>query len=345
MESREISPDTDWRDAVSGSAGPVYLPVGIPAAFKNLISSAPTSEAASALRKQVEPSEAEQVVTSFERADPLGEARWCVTPHLVHQYRNRVLLLATGRCLGYCRYCFRRNFTARSGGFIGAAELETICAYLATHPEVKEILVSGGDPMSGSPAELAGLLDRVRFARPDLLLRLCTRAPVFAPELFTAERIAYFRGIRPLWLIPHINHSAELGTDQIRALSACVDAGIPVQSQTVLLRGVNDNPEILADLFHRLVCLGVKPGYLFQCDLAPGTSHFRVPLARCHEIWNALVPLVSGLSQPVFAVDLPGGGGKYPLAVSALADSFIREQSPDTLSARGIDGKVYTYHS
>jgi len=335
----------DWRDAESGSASPVYLPVGIPKAFKNLINSAPTPEAASALRKQVEPSEAEQVIQSFERADPLGEARWCVTPHLVHQYRNRVLLLVTGRCLGYCRYCFRRNFTARSEGFIDEIELETVCAYLSSHPEVREILISGGDPMSGSPAELAAILDRIRAVSPDILLRLCTRAPVFAPELFSAELIAYLRGIRPLWLIPHINHPAELGPAQRLALSACIDAGIPIQSQTVLLHGVNDNPEILADLFHSLVCLGVKPGYLFQCDLAPGTSHFRVPLARSLETWNALLPLVSGLSLPVFAVDLPGGGGKYPLSVPALADSFIRENDPCTLSARGIDGKVYTYHS
>jgi len=345
MESRDLSDQCDWRNAESGSAGPVYLPVGIPAAFKTLIASAPTPEAASALRRQVEPTDAEHVLLPFERADPLGEARWCVTPHLVHQYRNRVLLLVTGRCLGYCRYCFRRNFTARSEGFIGKAELDSVCAYLASRPDVQEILISGGDPLSGAPGELDAVLDRIRSVRPGIILRLCTRAPVFAPELFTAERIAYFRSIRPLWLIPHINHPAELGPAQLRALSACIDAGIPVQSQTVLLRGINDSPEILAELFHSLVSLGVKPGYLFQCDLAPGTSHFRVPLARGLEIWNSLRELVSGLSLPVFAVDLPGGGGKYPLSVPALADSCRHEKGSNSFSAPGIDGKVYTYRS
>ncbi len=345
MESRDSATDGDWRDAERGSASPVYLPVGILAAFKNLIATAPTIEAASALRKQVEFSDNEGVILPFERADPLGEARWCVTPYLVHQYHNRVLLLVTGRCLGYCRYCFRRNFTARSEGFISENELKTVCTYLSTHSEVQEILISGGDPMSGSPAELATVLDHIRSARPDLILRLCTRAPIFAPELFTTERIAYFRSLRPLWLIPHINHPAELGGEQVRALSACIDAGISVQSQTVLLQGINDSPEILADLFHRLVSLGVKPGYLFQCDLAPGTSHFRVSLDRGIEIWKELKELVSGLSLPVYAVDLPGGGGKYPLSVPALADTCCYQNGTDSFSAPGMDGKVYTYRS
>lgn len=333
----------DWRTEPLQPTGPATLPSGIPAAYASLIDGARSEEARAALCAQIKPSEREKTVLPCENADPLGEKRYCVTPHLVHQYPNRVLLLATGRCLGYCRYCFRRNFTARNEGFLDIAELTTVCEYLGANSAIREILVSGGDPMSGTFEELRTILDAIRLARPDILIRLCTRAPIFAPELFTPSLVAYFRSLRPFWLIPHINHGAELGDNQVRAISACIDSGIPIQSQTVLLRGVNDSSLVLSELFHTLVCLGVKPGYLFQCDLAPGTSHFRVSLDRGLAIWSELRTLLSGLSLPVYAVDLPCGGGKIPLSVLALSGTVTRNQDKKGFSAVGIDGKVYTY--
>lgn len=335
--------EVDWRS--DDAEGGVYLPVGIPPAFQRLIDTAPSSQTASALKREVMPSEAEVSVSPEETADPLGEARYLVTPHLVHQYANRVLLLATGKCVGYCRYCFRRNFTARSEGYIGQDELEKVCAYLELTPAVQEILVSGGDPLSGTGDELRSLLARIRASRPDILIRLCTRAPVYAPELFTDDLLYYLRSIRPLWVIPHINHPAELGPDQADCLQRIVDSGISVQSQTVLLRDVNDSPALLADLFHRLVTIGVKPGYLFQCDLAKGTSDFRVPLEQGLSIWKALRGMLSGLSLPEFAVDLPGGGGKFPLSVPALADKVCAFPTSGDFQVYGNDGKVYTYPS
>ena len=331
--------DDDWRTADEAAA---QLPEHITPPFQKLIDSA-EPRAADALRRQVSASDAEWDVAEAERADPLGEARYCVTPYLVHQYPNRALLLTTGRCLAYCRYCFRREFTARASGFLSDEQIRQALGYLRTHPEIREILVSGGDPMSGSVEQLSGLLTQLRAVSPQLLIRLCTRAPIFAPELFTDELITLLRAVRPLWVIAHINHPAELGTAQRNALLRCVDSGIPVQTQTVLLQGINDNPDILTELFHALVCMGIKPGYLFQMDLARGTANFRVPLERAANIWNALRTQLSGLSLPQFAVDLPGGGGKFPLSALILHDAIVSPLHDGRFSARGIDGKVYTY--
>ncbi|ULQ60506.1 KamA family radical SAM protein [Brucepastera parasyntrophica] len=333
----------DWRKTRVDGNNPADLPFLVSPAFKKLIDLAASPADREALRKQVEPSENEHLISPAETADPLGESRYCITPRLVHQYKNRVLLLVTGQCLGYCRYCFRRTYTSRSFGFISNDELEKVCGYLEQHPEVREILVSGGDPLSAPYKQLAGFLEKIREARTDILIRIGTRAPVFAPGLFSRKILSFFRSLRPLWVIPHINHPAELGEEQRKCLAAIRDSGIPMQSQTVLLREINDTPEILSSLFHELVCLGIKPGYLFQCDLAPGTSHFRVPLEQGINIWKELRQQLSGLSLPVFAVDLPDGGGKFPLSVPALSASVLYDKTGGFLSAAGIDGKVYTY--
>lgn len=331
---------TDWRKSTGTDT--VELPEHISPAFRKLIAAADT-EAAAALRRQVVKTAAENTAEPHEIADPLGEARYCITPYLVHQYPNRVLLLTTGRCISYCRYCFRREFTARTSGFITPEQIETVAAYVERNPQITEILVSGGDPMSGTYQQVCSVLHRIRIIRPNLIIRLCTRAPVFAPELFTPQLITVLQQMRPLWLIPHINHPAELGKEQIAALTACINNGIPVQSQTVLLRRVNDSADILADLFHRLTCLGVKPGYLFQTDMARGTADFRVPLDRAAELWKALKMKLSGLSLPQFAVDLPAGGGKFPLSALIAAEAVVTPLSDNSFSARGLDGAVYRY--
>ena len=330
----------NWRNETSNTV--IRLPEQITPAFSALIAAAEPA-ASAALRRQVLSSDDEDMVSEEERSDPLGEARYCVTPYLVHQYRNRVLLLSTGRCISYCRYCFRREFTARSSDFISDTQIGTVESYLIAHPEVQEILVSGGDPMSGSFGQIQHLLECLRSVRSDLLIRLCTRAPIFAPELFTENIITLLRSVRPLWVIAHINHPAELGTAQRQALTRCVDSGIPVQTQTVLLRGINDDPAVLAELFHALVCMGVKPGYLFQTDLARGTAHFRVPLEQAALIWKTLRKRLSGLSLPQFAVDLPNGGGKFPLSALLLYEDIVSPLKDGRFSARGIDGETYTY--
>ncbi len=330
--------NTDWR---TDTAVPQF-PRLVPSAFARLVEEA-DGPARQALIRQIEPDAGELVIAPEETPDPLGEGNYLVTPYLVHQYPNRVLALVTGKCLGHCRYCFRKSFTARSRGFLDKSEQKAIIDYLVKTPAVREILVSGGDPLTVPPDALFAFLQDLRAARTDLLIRLCTRAPVFAPELFTPEFVAQLADLQPLWVIPHINHPAELGAAQRECIAALRIAGIPQQSQTVLLRGVNDSPELLAGLFHELVCLGVKPGYLFQCDLAPGTASFRVPLREGMHIWLRLRNMLSGLSLPQYAVDLPGGGGKFPLSVPALTDRIVSCPDNESFQIQGNDGKVYTY--
>lgn len=331
----------DWRK-ITGSDTVSMLPEHITPAFQELIA-AQSGRYAEALRRQVTASAEELLIEPVERADPLGEARYCVMPYLVHQYPNRALLLSTGRCLSYCRYCFRREFTARSSGFLSKEHIAQVLSYLRSHPEVQEILVSGGDPLSGSFEQLAYLLQQLRSVSPQLVIRLCTRAPVFAPELFTQSLMTLLRSVRPLWVIAHINHPAELGSAQRRALTCCIDSGIPVQTQSVLLKDVNDDAAVLAELFHQLICMGIKPGYLFQTDMARGTAGFRVPLEKASIIWKELRRRLSGLSLPQFAVDLPNGGGKFPLSALMLYEDIVSPLKDGSFSARGIDGNVYIY--
>lgn len=343
--------EKNWRNLSAQQIVEAEQPVLISPAFKALIQQAETKaqtnpeyrKYADALRRQVEFSEAETYIADYETADPLGEQKYCVTPYLVHQYENRVLLLTTGKCLSYCRYCFRRGFTAREKGCITPEELQTVCAYISANSQITEVLVSGGDPLTCGFDTLKTILAALRNLRQNLIIRLCTRSPIFAPELFTQPLISLLKSCRPLWLIPHINHPAELGTAQKSALTSCIDAGIPVQSQTVLLRGINDSIETLVALFHTLTCLGIKPGYLFQLDAAAGTSHFRVPLKNALDLWKILEKKLSGLSCPKFAADLPGGGGKFPLSVLISAEKITEKYDNCFFSAIGTDNCIHKY--
>lgn len=334
--------EKNWREFSAAETADFEQPVLISSAFQKLIEEA-EPEDSKALRLQVEPSACEKTVCSYETADPLGEKKYCITPYLVHQYENRVLLITTGKCLSYCRYCFRRGLTARSQSYIGDGELKAVTDYIKSKPQVTEILVSGGDPLSGGFKKLERVLKKLRAVKDDLLIRLCTRAPIFAPELFTEELLHLLKKTKPLWLIPHINHPAELGKEQTNALNACIEAGIPIQSQTVLLKGVNDNEKTLIKLFHKLTCMGIKPGYLFQLDPAAGTSHFRVPLKEALDLWERTEPKLSGLSRPQFAADLPGGGGKFPLSALIYSKKIIEQKEDSSFSALGADGVIHKY--
>ena len=303
-------------------------------------------QALNALVRQVTFSDKEKTVAATETDDPLAAGRYVVRPlhrrtapvgtrvqtpaRIVHQYKNRCLFLTTGACFARCRYCFRRKSPALDYSFATQTETAELAAYLQMHGEIREVLLSGGDPLTASDAQLETLLSAVREKRPDVLIRLCTRAPVFAPERFTACTVSLLKRFKPLWLIPHINHAAEFSPrfspEAYAALAALVENGIPMQSQTVLLRGVNDSVEVLADLFHKLTLLGVKPGYLFQGDLAPGTSHMRVGIEKGIALYEKLRTELSGLSLPVYAVDIPGGGGKFNLLQlnPALFETSVR---------------------
>ena len=294
-----------------------------------------------AINRQCTASKAEEHVEDNELTDPLGAGFYQKTSRLVHQYKNRCLLLTTSRCFTYCRFCFRRSFAGQGTGFINSTEMAEVSEYLQSHPEIKEILISGGDPMTGSDQKLNALFFAIRKARPGILIRLCTRAPIFAPERFTKETIDLLKKYSPLWVIPHINHPVEISQkwskESYEVLKLLINNGIPIQSQTVLLRGINDNVEVLSELFENLVFMGIKPGYLFQTDLAQGTSHFRVPLEQGKQLYTELKKELSGLSLPTYAVDLPGGGGK----IKIMATNF--EKSGQNWKTVDSNGKEWFY--
>lgn len=248
-----------------------------------------------------------------ELADPLGEAIHRVGSRLIHHYSSRVLIRATGECPVFCRHCFRRNLLPGERGFLSSKEMEAVAAYLASHGEVREVLVSGGDPLTADEGRLEELLGRIRAGRPRLVIRVCTRAPITLPSRVTPELLGLLRRFRPLRVVTQANHPQELAPAAREALGALVEAGIPVHDQTVLLRGVNDAVETLEELFASLLRLGVSPYYLFQGDLAAGTAHFRVPLSRGLALYAELGKRLSGLELPRYAVDAPGGGGKVQL--------------------------------
>ena len=302
----------------------------------------PSAAAAfAALNRQCTPIPAENNVLECEFDDPLGAKKFMITPRLVRQYKNRCLLLSTSCCFSYCRFCFRRSFTGKTASFVSDEEIRQVTEWLSSHDEIQEILISGGDPLTAPDGELEKLFTELRKARPDILIRLGTRAPVFAPERFTPELISLMKRFKPLWVIPHVNHPAEISEkwspESYKCLFNIVDSGVPAQSQTVLLRGINDSVPVLAELFENLVKLGVKPGYLFQGDLAKGTGHFRVPLDEGVKLYSALKKELSGLSLPVYAVDLPGGGGK----VNIPATRFVRDG--DNWKYTDASGKSWYY--
>lgn len=305
----------------------------------------------SALCRQLLPDSREEFVLPGELADPLGAAHHQATDRMVHQYKNRVLVLTTSRCFAHCRYCFRKSYisgTSSPKEWLQEQEIDALCRYLAAHPEIQEALLSGGDPLTVPFHHIQELVARFRQARPGLLVRLCTRATSFNPAMFTSSLVEQLRNLRPLWLIPHINHPAEITAEYApesrAALARLVDSGIPVQSQTVLLRGVNDQVSTLARLFQDLASLGVRPGYLFQCDMVPGTSHFRVPVEEGLALYHQLRLELSGLSTPVYAVDLPGGGGKFNLLqLNPALNPTQVQRLEDCYQFTKSDGSVWRY--
>ena len=290
------------------------------------------------VRRQFMPDPLEESVDPFALDDPLGEEQYRLAPRLVHQYQDRALLLAGGSCAGFCRYCFRRHRMPgfrkpdlrnsrpeKEAAFISTEELERVLACLETRPAIREILVSGGDPLTAGDDTLEELFVKLRKARPDLHIRLCSRIPITNPARLTPETISLLARFKPIRIATHINHPRELDGAARTVLAAAAEAGIPVLVQTVLLRGINDNAETLASLFRECLSLGISPYYLFQLDLAPGTAHFRVPLKDGLAVYRDLEHLFDGPGLPAYALDLPGGGGKIHLNESVITGE---EDSP-----------------
>lgn len=276
------------------------------------------------------PAEAELSRLPWEEADPLSEAGFAgasgLEHRLVRQYPSRALVRATTECAAYCRFCYRRSIMDSGRGYVTRTELQAIGAALRKMPGLREILVSGGDPLVATDRKIGALLSTLRGAVPGVSLRICTRTPIVLPSRITPELMEMVRTGGPAWFVVHVNHPAELGLEAGAAFRRLVQAGIPVATQTVLLKGINDRPDILEALFSRILSLGAKPYYLFQGDLAAGTSRFRVSLSRGLEIYSQLRKSLSGLELPRYAVDVPGGLGKAYLPediVERTADGWL----------------------
>lgn len=274
----------------------------------------------------------------YETRDPIGDERYRVGARVIHHYRDRILILANDRCATYCRHCFRRHFTGHSTGRITTAEIDEAATYVADHPECSEALISGGDPLMLPDEHLDLLLRALREARGDLILRLATRMPVVQPARVTAETAAMLGSYAPLWVVIQANHHREITPEFRRSVGLLVDNGIPVLNQAVLLRGVNDDADTLEALMRGLVQCRVKPYYLFQGDLANGTSHFRTTIDEGLALMAELRRRLTGIAVPTYAVDLPDGAGKVP-----LTEATIVQREAQWYVLRDLDGNEHRY--
>jgi lysine 2,3-aminomutase len=264
------------------------------------------------IRRQIVPRAEEAHEARGDLRDPLGEEAHEVAPELIQRYPDRALLLATDRCAVYCRFCTRSRLVGNGGGPRSLDKLRPAFDYLRAHPEVRDLIVSGGDPLAMTTGRLTALLAELRAIPSIETIRLATRVPVVLPSRITAELLDALRPFHPLWVMTHFNHPKELSEAARAACRRLADAGFPVMNQSVLLRGVNDDPETLKALFRGLVRERVRPYYLLQMDPVRGTSHLRTPLARGVEIMEQLQGRLSGIALPKLIVDTPGGFGKVP---------------------------------
>ncbi|MBS9475785.1 lysine-2,3-aminomutase-like protein [Ancylobacter sp. VKM B-3255] len=270
--------------------------------------------------RQFVPDARELETTPQEDADPIGDDAHSPVPGIVHRYPDRVLLKLVGVCAVYCRFCFRREMVGPGAETSLSDEaIETALAYIAAHPQIWEVVLTGGDPLVASPRRLGELMTRLAGIAHVKIVRFHTRVPVAAPERVTATLVAALRHPRlTTYVAVHANHARELGPPARAAIARLADAGIALVSQSVLLRGVNDEAQTLAELFRALVECRVKPYYLHHPDLAPGTAHFRLPIARGQELMRALRGRLSGLALPTYVLDIPGGYGKVPVGPDYL---------------------------
>jgi lysine 2,3-aminomutase len=289
------------------------------------------------IRLQAIPTYNELNTSADEKDDPLGEDRQSPVKGLVHRYPNRVLLLTTYRCAMYCRHCTRRRIVGSEDIELNYEELNKCIEYIKSDPQITDVLVSGGDPLTLSDLKLEYILRSIRDIKHVEIIRIGTRVPVVLPMRINEDLVNMLRRYHPLYVNTHFNHPKELTEASCRALHMLADAGIPLGNQTVLLRGINNDTEILKELFNKLIKNRVKPYYLYQCDLARGISHFRTTVDEGLEIMRELQGNISGMAIPKYVIDAPGGGGKIPI----LPDFYKFEE--DMVILENYRHEEYTY--
>ncbi|MBZ0217001.1 MAG: KamA family radical SAM protein [Fimbriimonadaceae bacterium] len=325
----------DERDAVRQHQG--ALPVGITPYYASLMS---RDDAGEALRRTHIPVGTEYLKTPGEADDPLGEDHDAAVPGLVHRYPDRVLFLSTGFCSTYCRYCTRSRMVGESGSDynFSRTQWEKALAYIEAHSEIRDVLISGGDPLTIADEKLDYLLGRLRRIKHVEFIRLGTKVPTVLPMRVTKSLTQILKKHHPLWMSIHFTHPRELTREVTESTSRLADAGIPLGSQTVLLKGINDSVDTLKTLYHGLLMRRVKPYYLYQCDPITGSSHFRTPVSKGLEIIEGLRGHTTGYAVPQYVIDAPGGGGKIPL----LPEYLVGRDGDDVL-IRNFEGGIYRY--
>ena len=316
----------------TGQAG---LPFTVTPYYLSLLNS---NDPKDPLRKAVVPTIWEQTMGPGESYDPLSEDRHAVTPGLVHRYPDRVLLLATGFCSTYCRYCTRSRLVGKNEISHSRKSLEKAIAYVSEHSEVRDVLISGGDPLTMGCDRLERLLASLRRIKHVEIIRIGSKTPAVLPQRITPALVHVLRKYHPLYLSLHFMHPAELTAECARACTRLADAGIPLGSQTVLLSGINDSVEVMRQLMQGLLCMRVRPYYLYQCDPIAGSSHFRTPVEKGLEIIKGLRGHTTGYAVPTYVIDAPGGGGKIPLCPESLV-----ARRDDEVLLRNYQGGLFSY--
>lgn len=290
------------------------------------------------IRRQVIPRIEETWEADYEMSDPCGEDSHMPVPGLVHRYPDRVLFLVTDRCAAYCRYCTRSRVVSGAGEQGLDTDYEQAFRYLEEHTEVRDVLLSGGDPLLFSDAKLEKILSRLRKIEHIEFLRIGSRVPIFLPQRITPELCAMLQKYHPLFLSVHANHPKELTIEVKEGLERLANHGIPLGNQSVLIRGVNDDLETMKTLVHKLLMCRVRPYYLYQMDLIKGSAHLQASVAKGIEIIEGLRGHTTGYAVPQFVIDAPGGGGKVP-----VNPDYVLQKNDERVVIRNFEGRTFEY--
>jgi lysine 2,3-aminomutase len=287
---------------------------------------------------QAIPKIAETIISDSDSADPLAEDTDSPVPGLTHRYPDRVLLLVTDQCSMYCRHCTRRRKAGETDAPMPKKNIDKAIEYIKSHKEIRDVIISGGDPLTLSDDRLDEILAQLYEIKHVDIIRIGSRIPVVLPQRITDDLIKVLKKYPPIWFNTHFNHSQEMTPEAAKAVAKLVDNGIVVNNQSVLLRGLNDHIDVMKNLVHVLLKNRVRPYYIYQCDLSNGITHFRTPVSKGIEIMESLRGHTSGLCQPIYVVDAPGGGGKIP-----VMPNYVISSAPGKVILRNYEGFITTY--
>lgn len=322
-------------DEIQGLSAPGRFRVDITPYFASLIN---PEDPTCPIRRQVIPTSDELVPFESEMVDSLGEEAMTPVPGIVHRYPDRVLMLVTTQCASYCRFCTRSRIVGETNVQFSKADYQKQLWYIANNPEIRDVLLSGGDVLTLPNKVLEELLRGLRSIPHVEIIRLGSRVPVFLPQRIDDELVDILKKFHPLWMNIHFNHPNEITPEVEEAVARLANAGIPLGSQTVLMAGINDCPNIMLDLVHKLVKNRIRPYYLYQCDLVQGAGHFRTPVAKGIEIMESLRGHTSGYAIPQYVIDAPEGGGKVP-----ILPNYLLSMSSQQVIVRNFEGHISAY--